>query len=39
VRIWRAQRDAITLVMRGDLTPEAGLARIVSETNTLMKGA
>lgn len=39
VRIWRAQRDVITLVMRGDLTPEAGLARIVSETNTLIKGA
>lgn len=39
VRIWRAQRDVITLAMRGDLTPEAGLARIVSETNTLMKGA
>jgi multiple sugar transport system substrate-binding protein len=38
VRIWRAQRDVITLVMRGDVTPEAGLARIVSETNTLMKG-
>ena len=39
VRIWRAQRDVITLVMRGELTPEAGLARIVAETNALMRGA
>jgi len=37
VRIWRAQRDVITLVMRGELTPEAGLARIVAETNALMR--
>ncbi len=39
VRIWRAQRDVITLVMRGEVAPEAGLERLVSETNMLMKGA
>jgi multiple sugar transport system substrate-binding protein len=38
VRIWRAQRDIITLVMRGELTPEAGLERIVAETNRMMRG-
>jgi multiple sugar transport system substrate-binding protein len=37
VRIWRTQRDLITAVMRGELTPEAGLARIASETRTLMR--
>jgi multiple sugar transport system substrate-binding protein len=37
VRIWRAQRDIITSVMRGETTPEVGLERLVSETNSLMK--
>ncbi len=37
VRIWRAQRDIINSVMRGNETPEAGLDRLVKETNTLMK--
>lgn len=37
VRIWRAQRDIITSVMRGETTPEAGLERLVAETNALMK--
>lgn len=37
VRIWRAQRDIINSVMRGMETPEAGLERIVKESNALMK--
>lgn len=37
VRIWRNQRDIITAVMRGDTTPEAGLARMVQETNGMMR--
>ena len=37
VRIWRAQREIINSVMRGMETPEAGLERIVKETNALMK--
>ena len=37
VRIWRAQRDIINSVMRGLETPEAGLERLVNETNALMK--
>ena len=37
VRIWRAQRDIINSVMRGMETPEAGLDRIVKESNALMK--
>lgn len=37
VRIWRNQRDIITSVMRGDTTPEAGLERMVKETNAMMK--
>jgi multiple sugar transport system substrate-binding protein len=37
VRIWRAQRDIINAVMRGTETPEAGLDRIVKESNALMK--
>lgn len=37
VRIWRTQRDLIASVMRGDLSPEDGLKKIVAETNALMK--
>jgi multiple sugar transport system substrate-binding protein len=37
VRIWRAQRDIVTSVMRGETTPEAGLARLVADTNAMMK--
>jgi multiple sugar transport system substrate-binding protein len=37
VRIWRAQRDIIVAVMRGDLTPEKGFERLQSETNALIK--
>ncbi|MFC7704588.1 ABC transporter substrate-binding protein [Plastorhodobacter daqingensis] len=36
VRIWRTQRDIIASVMRGDITPEDGLAQIVEATNSLM---
>jgi multiple sugar transport system substrate-binding protein len=38
VRIWRAQRDIIGQVMRGEKTPEAGLADIVKTTRDMMKG-
>lgn len=38
VRIWRAQRDLITQVMRGDKSPEAGLAEIVKATRDMIKG-
>lgn len=38
VRIHRAQQEIITQVMRGDIAVDAGLARLVSETNNLMKG-
>lgn len=37
VRIWRQQREVISGVMRGDITPKAGIERIVSETEALMK--
>ncbi|MDX2156055.1 MAG: ABC transporter substrate-binding protein [Hyphomicrobiaceae bacterium] len=37
VRIWRAQRDVIGKVMRGDAAPEAGLAEIVKTTREMMK--
>lgn len=36
VRIWRTQRDIIGAVMRGEVTPEAGLKQIVDQTNALM---
>lgn len=39
VRIWRAQRDIIGKVMRGDVTPEAGLAEIVKATREMMKSS
>ena len=39
VRIWRAQRDIIGQVMRGEVTPEAGLAEIVDTTRAMMRGA
>jgi multiple sugar transport system substrate-binding protein len=39
VRIWRAQRDIIGQVMRGEKTPEAGLAEIVKTTRDLMKSS
>lgn len=37
VRIWRTQRDIIGTVMRGEVTPEAGLQQLVEQTNALMK--
>ncbi|WP_045393062.1 ABC transporter substrate-binding protein [Falsirhodobacter sp. alg1] len=37
VRIWRTQRDIIGNVMRGDITPEDGLAQLVEQTNALMQ--
>jgi len=37
VRIWRQQREVVSGVMRGDIAPKAGIERIVSETEALMK--
>jgi multiple sugar transport system substrate-binding protein len=37
VRIWRAQRDIINEVMRGQVAPDAGLAKMVSTTQQMMK--
>ena len=37
VRIWRTQRDIIGTVMRGEVTPEAGLKQVVEQTNALLK--
>lgn len=37
VRIWRQQREVVSGVMRGEITPKAGIERIVSETEALMK--
>lgn len=37
VRIWRTQRDIIGTVMRGEVTPEDGLAQMVEQTNALMR--
>ncbi|MCS6853995.1 MAG: ABC transporter substrate-binding protein [Elioraea sp.] len=39
VRIWRAQRDIITAVMRGEVSPEEGLRRIVEQTNAMMRAS
>ena len=37
VRIWRMQRDILNQVMRGQLSPEAGLDRLVHETQAMLK--
>jgi multiple sugar transport system substrate-binding protein len=37
VRIWRMQRDIINEVMRGQIAPDAGLEKMVSETRASMK--
>lgn len=37
VRIWRQQREVVSGVMRGEIAPKAGIERIVSETEALMK--
>ena len=37
VRIWRMQRDIINEVMRGQVTPDAGLEKMVRETRAMMK--
>jgi len=39
VKIWRTQREIINAVMRGETTPEAGLERIVKESNALMRSS
>lgn len=36
VKIWRIQRDLITLVMRGEAAPEKALAEMVAETEKLI---
>jgi multiple sugar transport system substrate-binding protein len=37
VRIWRAARDVIAKVMRGDLTPEDGLAELVKTVDAMTR--
>lgn len=37
VRVWRTQRDVIGTVMRGEVSPEDGLAQMVEQTNALMQ--
>ena len=37
VRIWRAQRDVVAGVMRGEKTPEAALPELVKATEALME--
>jgi multiple sugar transport system substrate-binding protein len=37
VRIWRAQRDIINAIMRGEIEPKAGYDRLMKETASLMK--
>lgn len=37
VRIWRAQREIITGVMRGEIEPKAGFDRLLKETSALTK--
>jgi multiple sugar transport system substrate-binding protein len=37
VRIWRAQREIITSVMRGDIDAKAGYDRLLKETQALMR--
>ncbi len=37
-RIHRMQQEVLTAVMRGDVAPEAGLERMVSQTAQLMRG-
>lgn len=36
VRIWRAQRDIIGPVMRGEISPEEGLKQLVETTNSML---
>jgi multiple sugar transport system substrate-binding protein len=38
-RIHRAQQEILTAIMRGDLTPDSGLARLVEQTTALMRTA
>jgi multiple sugar transport system substrate-binding protein len=37
VRIWRAQRDVVAAVMRGEKTPEAALPELIKATESLME--
>lgn len=37
VRVWRTQRDIIGTVMRGEVSPQDGLAQMVEQTNALMQ--
>ena len=37
-RIHRMQQEILTSVMRGDITPEAGLQRMVQQTGSMMRG-
>lgn len=37
-RIHRSQQEVLTAVMRGDVAPAAGLARMVEQTTAMMRG-
>jgi len=37
VQIWRQQRDVINAMMRGEIAPDAALAKMTKETTALMK--
>lgn len=37
VRVWRTQREILVGIMRGEVAPEAGLERLVKETNALLR--
>jgi multiple sugar transport system substrate-binding protein len=37
VLIWRVQRDILNVIMRGQLSPDAGLARLARETQAMLK--
>jgi multiple sugar transport system substrate-binding protein len=37
VRIWRMQRDIITSMMRGEMTPDAAVQKMATETAAMMK--
>jgi multiple sugar transport system substrate-binding protein len=37
VRVWRKQRETVNAIMRGEVSPDAGLTKIAKETTELMK--
>jgi multiple sugar transport system substrate-binding protein len=37
VRVWRKQRETVNAIMRGEVSPDAGLTKIAKDTTELMK--